>query len=77
MATRFLDSHAEVEIELLLSDRNIELIEEGIDVALRIGALADSTLSAQLVGQVRRLWVASRPISSAAACRRRGRSGAS
>lgn len=59
IATRFLDAHDGVEIELLLNDRNVDLIEEGIDVALRIGALADSTLSARSVGQVRRLWVAS------------------
>ncbi|CAN5914130.1 N/A [soil metagenome] len=59
IVARFLDSHEDVEVELLLADRNIDLIDEGIDVALRIGALADSTLSAQPVGQVRRLWVAS------------------
>jgi len=56
---RFLDSHAGVEIELVLNDRNIDLIEEGIDVALRIGPLADSSLLARPVGHVRRLWVAS------------------
>jgi len=59
VVTRFLDSHAGVEVELLLADRNLDLIDEGIDVALRIGALADSTLSARQVGHVRRLWVAS------------------
>lgn len=59
IATRFLDAHKDVEIELLLNDRNIDLIEEGIDVAVRIGALADSSLSARPVGHVRRQWVAS------------------
>jgi DNA-binding transcriptional LysR family regulator len=59
VVTRFLDAHLEVEVELLLNDRYIDLIDEGIDVALRIGALADSTLSARLVGHVQRLWVAS------------------
>lgn len=59
IVARFLDEHDAVEIELLLSDRNLDLIDEGIDVALRIGPLADSTLSARLVGHVRRLCVAS------------------
>lgn len=59
VVARFLDAQADVEIELLLNDRNIDLIDEGIDVALRIGPLADSTLSARSVGHVRRLWVAS------------------
>lgn len=59
VVSRFLDAHDSVEIELLLNDRNIDLIDEGIDVALRIGALADSSLTARPVGHVRRLWVAS------------------
>ena len=36
---RFLDAQAGVEVELLLADRNIDLSDEGIDVALRIGRL--------------------------------------
>jgi DNA-binding transcriptional LysR family regulator len=59
IVTAFLDAHADVEIELLLNDRNVDLIDEAIDVALRIGALADSGLTARAVGEVRRLWVAS------------------
>lgn len=59
VVSRFLDAHEGVEVELLLNDRNIDLIEEGIDVALRIGQLADSTLTVRSVGHVRRLWVAS------------------
>ena len=59
IAASFLDAHPGVEIELLLNDRNVDLIEEGIDVAVRIGTLADSALSARQVGHVRRLWVAS------------------
>ena len=59
VVSKFLDAHDGVEVELMLNDRNIDLIEEGIDVALRIGPLADSTLTARPVGQVRRLWVAS------------------
>lgn len=59
VVSRFLDAHDGVEVELLLNDRNIDLIEEGIDVALRIGQLADSGLTVRPVGHVRRLWVAS------------------
>ena len=55
----FLDAHADAEVELLLNDRNVDLIDEAIDVALRIGSLADSGLTARSVGEVRRLWVAS------------------
>ena len=59
IVARFLDAHDGVEVELLLNDRNIDLIDEGIDVALRIGRLADSSLTTRPVGEVRRLWVAS------------------
>src|SRR5512143_543519 len=59
IVARFLDAHDGVEVELLLNDRNIDLIDEGVDVALRIGGLEDSTLTARRVGHVKRLWVAS------------------
>jgi DNA-binding transcriptional LysR family regulator len=59
IVARFLDAHDGVEVELLLGDRNVDLIDEAIDVAVRIGTLADSGLTAQQVGEVRRLWVAS------------------
>lgn len=59
LASRFLDSHDGVEIELLLNDRNVDLIDDGVDVAVRIGALVDSSLLARPVGHLRRQWVAS------------------
>lgn len=59
IATAFLEAHADLEIELLLNDRNVDLIEQSIDVAVRIGPLADSSLTARPVGELRRLWVAS------------------
>src|SRR6185437_6090607 len=55
IATAFLDVHADVEIELMLNDRNVDLIGDAIDVAVRIGALADSGLTAQPVGMLKRL----------------------
>ena len=47
IATAFLDVHADVEIELMLNDRNVDLIDDSIDVAVRIGALANSGLTAR------------------------------
>ncbi|MBS0519030.1 MAG: LysR family transcriptional regulator [Proteobacteria bacterium] len=55
----FLDAFEEVEVELVLADRNVDLIDEAIDVAIRIGPLADSSLLMRSIGEVRRLWVAS------------------
>ena len=55
----FLDAYPETQVELVLADRNLDLVEEGIDVALRIGHLAESRLVARRVGQVSRIVVAS------------------
>ena len=55
----FLDAYAEAQVELVLADRNLDLVEEGIDVAVRIGHLAESRLVARRVGQVRQVVVAS------------------
>jgi DNA-binding transcriptional LysR family regulator len=53
--TDFLARHPGIEIELLLLDRVVDLVEEGIDVALRIAHLPESTLVAIPVGQTRRV----------------------
>lgn len=63
----FLAAHPGVTARLLLVDRVVDLVEEGIDAAVRIGALPDSSLQARKVGEVRRQVVASR-----AYLRRRG-----
>ena len=57
--TRFLQRHPQVRVNLVLLDRIVNLVEEGIDVGVRIAHLADSTLVAQAVGSVRRVVVAS------------------
>lgn len=54
----FLDAYPEVSATTLFVDRVVDLIDEGLDVALRIGELPDSTLSAVRVGAVRRVTVA-------------------
>lgn len=51
----FLDRHPRVTARLLLLDRVVDLLEEGLDVALRIAHLPDSALHAVRVGVVRRV----------------------
>ncbi|HBT12502.1 LysR family transcriptional regulator [Erwinia persicina] len=55
----FLERYPDIEIELLLSDSYQDLIEQGLDMAVRIGQLRDSSLVATEVGQVYRMLVAS------------------
>jgi DNA-binding transcriptional LysR family regulator len=55
----FLAAHPNVRARLLLVDRVVSLLEEGIDVAVRIGHLPDSALLTTAVGAVRRVVVAS------------------
>ncbi|XHS76529.1 LysR family transcriptional regulator [Burkholderiaceae bacterium UC74_6] len=59
MLDAFMDKFPEVSVRLHMLDRPANLIDEGIDVALRIAHLADSTLVAQRVGEVRRVIAAS------------------
>jgi DNA-binding transcriptional LysR family regulator len=59
IVSAFLNEYPDVRIELSLNDRNLDLIEEGLDLAVRIGLLADSSLVARQVGTVRRVVVAS------------------
>lgn len=54
----FLDATPAVSASTLFVDRIVDLIDEGLDVAVRIGDLADSSLSAQRVGAVRLVVVA-------------------
>ncbi|WP_455924435.1 LysR family transcriptional regulator [Pseudomonas putida] len=54
----FLDAHPELNIDIVLDDRTVNLVEEGIDIALRMGALADSNLIARKIGECQRLVLA-------------------
>ena len=55
----YLTRYPEVSAELRLSDRIINLVEDGVDLAVRIGHLPDSSLVARHVGEMRRIVVAS------------------
>lgn len=55
----FLDRYPEVAVRLLLVDRVVDLIEEGVDIGLRIGGLSASSLIALRLGEVRRVVVGS------------------
>lgn len=54
----FLDAHPDLEIDVLLDDRHIDLLEQGIDVALRMGELSDSSMTARRIARGRRVVVA-------------------
>ena len=56
---RFMQMYPRITAELHLSDRNANLIEDGNDVAIRIGHLPDSQLIARRLGETRRVVVAS------------------
>jgi len=53
--TAVLARHPKVTASLLLTDHLVNLVEEGIDVAVRIGVLADSTLVARRLGAIPRI----------------------
>lgn len=56
----FLAAHPNVKIDLRLNDGFVDLVEQGIDVAVRIGELADSSLVARRIGTTQRVLIASR-----------------
>lgn len=55
----FTTRHPKIGVHLSLTDRYVDLIEEKIDVAIRLGRLADSSLIARKIGEMRRVIVAS------------------
>jgi DNA-binding transcriptional LysR family regulator len=54
----FMQQHPDVRLDLKLDDGFVDLVEQGIDVAVRIGPLADSTLIARRIARSQRLLVA-------------------
>jgi DNA-binding transcriptional LysR family regulator len=59
LVNSFLDLYPDMQVELILNDRNLDLIDAGIELAVRIGPLADAAMVARKVGEVRRILVAS------------------
>ncbi|MEM7284452.1 MAG: LysR substrate-binding domain-containing protein [Pseudomonadota bacterium] len=57
--TRFIKENPKTSVDLMLLDRNLDLVEEGVDLGLRIGRLPDSGLVALPVGELTRVVCAS------------------
>ena len=55
----FLANYPEINVRMTLADRNVNLVEDHMDLAVRFGSLADSTLKTTKIGQVRRVVVGS------------------
>lgn len=55
---RFLEAHPALRTDWVLGDRPVDLVEEGIDLAIRIGRVTDQGLIARRIGQMRRVTVA-------------------
>jgi len=53
LITEYLSAHPQVAINALLVDRLVNMVDEGVDIAIRIGQLADTGLQAIKVGQIR------------------------
>jgi DNA-binding transcriptional LysR family regulator len=55
---QYLRAYPEVKVDIRFSERHANLVEDGIELALRIGALESSSLKARRIGMIRRLLVA-------------------
>lgn len=56
----FLDRYPDVEVQLMMTDAFVDLVGEGLDLAIRVGDLSDPSLIARRIGTTRRVTVASR-----------------
>lgn len=59
LVAEYMEQHPQVSIDLVLSDQKLDLVQEGIDIAFRIGQLEDSSLIGRHLGDVRGLLCAS------------------
>lgn len=64
----FLGMHREVELDLQMSDRYVNLVDDGFELAIRIGHLDDLNLRARRIGQFERVCVASERYIAARGC---------
>ncbi|MEX2696101.1 LysR family transcriptional regulator [Rhizobium mongolense] len=55
----FQDRYPDIGVDLSLTDERVDLVREGVDIALRLGPLTDSSMKLRALGQSRRLLVAS------------------
>jgi DNA-binding transcriptional LysR family regulator len=59
LVAEFMERHPQVNVDMVLSDQKLDLVQEGIDVAFRIGQLEDSSLIGRHLGDARALLCAS------------------
>ena len=59
LVSEFIEHHPQLNVELLLSDQQLDLIQDGIDIAFRVGQLEDSSLIGRYLGDVRGILCAS------------------
>ncbi|GBG01920.1 hypothetical protein AZSI13_12470 [Azospira sp. I13] len=55
----FQDAYPEIAVDLSLADERVNLVQEGVDIALRLGPVADSSMKLRRLGESRRLLVSS------------------
>jgi DNA-binding transcriptional LysR family regulator len=55
VVNEFLATFAQINVQLTLSDQTLNLVDEHVDMAVRVGTLPDSTLIATKVGEIRRV----------------------
>jgi len=55
----FLDKHPKLEVNLILDDQYTDIVKEGVDIAFRVGPLADASIVARKIGEGQRVLVAS------------------
>ena len=59
LVAEFMEQHPQISIDLVLSDQRLDLVQDGIDIAFRIGQLEDSSLIGRYLGDVRGMLCAS------------------